>query len=129
MLEPEAWSEVRLIHEAVLSLRVEMNGTTYTYRDICAGWRGECYTNSILSFADIFAFLREGIDRYLLYTVQYCTLCTVLYTVYSTVILYLNLPFANLALVLVVVMLKTAFFQIKHYQSDFCFLIKNQATN
>ena len=85
MLEPEAWSEVRLIHEAVLSLRVEMNGTTYTYRDICARWRGECYTNSILSFADIFAFLREGIDRYLLYAVQYCTLCTVLYTVYSTV--------------------------------------------
>ena len=59
MLEPEAWSEVRLIHEAVLSLRVKMNGTTYTYRDICARWRGECYTNSILSFADIFAFLRH----------------------------------------------------------------------
>ena len=83
MLEPEAWSEVRLIHEAVLSLRVEMNGTTYTYRDICARWRGECYTNSILSFADIFAFLREGIDRYLLYTLHF-TLCTVLYTVYWT---------------------------------------------
>ena len=73
MLEPEAWSEVRLIHEAVLSLRVKMNGTTYTYRDICARWRGECYTNSILSFADLVACLRAGLDRSLLYTVQYCT--------------------------------------------------------
>ena len=62
-MEPEAWAEVRLIHETVLRLEVEVNGTSLTYRDICARWRGECYTNSILAFADMFAFLREGIDR------------------------------------------------------------------
>jgi hypothetical protein len=63
VLEPEAWTEVRLIHEAVLEMSVEVNGSRYTYQDICAKWRGECYTNSILAFADMFAFLREGIDR------------------------------------------------------------------
>ena len=63
VLEPEAWSEVRLIHEAVMGLEVEVKGSRYTYRDICARWHGECYTNSMLAFADIFALLREGMDR------------------------------------------------------------------
>jgi hypothetical protein len=63
VLEPEAWSEVRLIHEAVMRLEVEVKGSRYTYRDICARWHGECYTNSMLAFADIFALLREGMDR------------------------------------------------------------------
>jgi hypothetical protein len=38
VLEPDAWAEVRLIHESVLKLAVEVNGTSYTYRDICARW-------------------------------------------------------------------------------------------
>lgn len=62
-MEPDSWSEVRLIHEAILRLEVEVGGRRYAYQDICARWQGECYTNSVLAFADIFALIRQGMDR------------------------------------------------------------------
>ena len=63
ILDPEVWTEVRTIQEEILNLEVEFNNRRYMYKDICARWNNECYTNSLLSVADTFAVLSRGIFR------------------------------------------------------------------
>ena len=69
ILDPEVWPEVRLIQEQILDMTVEYEGREYGYTDICARWKGECYTNSLLSVADTFTVLSNGVFRnIILYT-------------------------------------------------------------
>lgn len=64
VLNPEEWAEVRAIQDQILNIEVEdSNGVVYKYEDICARWQGKCYTNSLLSVADTFAVINQGIFR------------------------------------------------------------------
>ena len=48
------------VKDMIVNMRIEHEGVEYQYKDICAKWNGECYTNSLLSFADTFAVLSKG---------------------------------------------------------------------
>ena len=63
ILQPQIWDEVRKLEDLIVAISVEHEGKTYTYKDICAKWSGKCYTNSLLSFADTFAVVSEGVFR------------------------------------------------------------------
>ena len=63
ILKPQIWDEVRKLEDLIVAISVEHEGKTYTYKDICAKWSGKCYTNSLLSFADTFAVVSEGVFR------------------------------------------------------------------
>ena len=57
------WAEVKRLQDIIVGLRVEHGGREYGYQDICAKWNGQCYTNSLLSFADTFAVLSKGVFK------------------------------------------------------------------
>ena len=57
------WAEVKRLQDIIVGLRVEHGGQEYGYQDICAKWNGQCYTNSLLSFADTFAVLSKGVFK------------------------------------------------------------------
>lgn len=63
VLEPEVWAEVKSLQDVIVNLRVSHEGREYQYEDICAKWNGQCYTNSLLSFADTFAVLSKGVFK------------------------------------------------------------------
>jgi len=63
ILQPQIWSEVRRLQNIIVDITVEHEGVEYKYQDLCAKWGGECYTNSLLSFADTFAVLSRGVFR------------------------------------------------------------------
>lgn len=63
ILQPDIWEEVRTLQDIIVAMTVEHGGRNYTYQDLCAKWAGQCYTNSLLSFADTFAVFSEGVFR------------------------------------------------------------------
>lgn len=63
VLEPGVWAEVKSLQDVIVNLRVSHEGQEYQYEDICAKWNGQCYTNSLLSFADTFAVLSKGVFK------------------------------------------------------------------
>jgi len=63
ILQPQIWSEVRRLQNIIVNITVEHEGVEYKYEELCAKWGGECYTNSLLSFADTFAVLSKGVFR------------------------------------------------------------------
>jgi len=63
ILQPQIWSEIRKLQNIIVDITVEHEGVEYKYEDLCAKWGGECYTNSLLSFADTFAVLSKGVFR------------------------------------------------------------------
>ena len=54
---------MKRLQDIIVGLRVEHGGQEYGYQDICAKWNGQCYTNSLLSFADTFAVLSKGVFK------------------------------------------------------------------
>ena len=60
ILQPDTWSEIQQLKNIIVNFTVEHEGIEYKYGDLCAKWGGECYTNSLLLFADTFAVLSKG---------------------------------------------------------------------
>ena len=63
ILQPQIWAEVKQLQDIIVNMKIEHEKTEYQYKDICAKWDGDCYTNSLLSFADTFAVLSQGVFR------------------------------------------------------------------
>ena len=63
ILQPQIWAEVKQLQDIIVNMKITHGDQQYQYKDICAKWNGECYTNSLLSFADTFAVLSKGVFR------------------------------------------------------------------
>ena len=63
ILQPQIWSEVKSLQDIIVNMKIEHEGRDYQYADICAKWNGQCYTNSLLTFADTFAVLSKGVFK------------------------------------------------------------------
>lgn len=54
MLRTEVWKELRQLDDLVQNVTVTLStGETFTYRDECARWEGQCFTNDILNLDKI----------------------------------------------------------------------------
>lgn len=49
LLRTSVWKELRLLDDIIQNTTVEYDGDVFSYRQICARWEGECYTNDILN--------------------------------------------------------------------------------
>lgn len=49
LLRTSVWKELRLLDEIIQNTTVDHDGETFSYREICARWEGECFTNDILN--------------------------------------------------------------------------------
>jgi hypothetical protein len=43
------WKELRLLDDIIQNTTVEYDGEMFSYKEICARWEGECFTNDILN--------------------------------------------------------------------------------
>lgn len=54
MLRSEVWKELRQLDELVQNITVKLpTGETFTYKEECARWEGQCFTNDILNLDHI----------------------------------------------------------------------------
>lgn len=54
MLRTEVWRELRQLDEYVQNVTVTLeNGEQFSYREECARWEGQCFTNDILNLDKI----------------------------------------------------------------------------
>lgn len=54
MLRTEVWKELRQLDELVQNITVKLpSGETFTYREECAKWEGQCFVNDILNLDHI----------------------------------------------------------------------------
>ncbi|XP_035436097.2 patched domain-containing protein 3 [Spodoptera frugiperda] len=61
MLRTEVWKELRQLDELVQNMTVTMpNGDTFTYKEECARWEGQCFTNDILNLDKIIGEVERG---------------------------------------------------------------------
>lgn len=59
MLRTEVWKELRQLDELVQNMTVTLpNGETFTYKDECARWEGQCFVNDILNLDKIIGEVR-----------------------------------------------------------------------
>ena len=49
LLRTSVWSELRVLDDIIQNTTVDFDGETFSYKDICAKWENECYTNDILN--------------------------------------------------------------------------------
>lgn len=49
LLRTSVWKELRLLDDIIQNTTVEYDGEVFSYRQICARWEGECFTNDILN--------------------------------------------------------------------------------
>lgn len=49
LLRTAVWKELRILDDIIQNTTVEYDGDTFSYKDICAKWENECYTNDILN--------------------------------------------------------------------------------
>lgn len=49
LLRTSVWKELRMLDDIIQNTTAEHDGETFTYREICAKWENECYTNDILN--------------------------------------------------------------------------------
>lgn len=47
------WKELRILDGIIQNTTVDYDGETFSYREICARWEGECFTNDILNLDHI----------------------------------------------------------------------------
>ncbi|XP_063531515.1 patched domain-containing protein 3 [Cydia strobilella] len=61
MLRAEVWRELRQLDELVQNITVTLpNGETFTYKEECAKWEGQCFTNDILNLDKIIEEVERG---------------------------------------------------------------------
>lgn len=61
MLRAEVWKELRELDELVQNMTVTLpTGEKFTYKDECARWEGQCYTNDILNLDKIIDEVERG---------------------------------------------------------------------
>uniref|UniRef100_A0A182NVC7 SSD domain-containing protein n=1 Tax=Anopheles dirus TaxID=7168 RepID=A0A182NVC7_9DIPT len=53
LLRSEVWQELRLLDGIIQNATVQYDGETFTYREACARWENECFTNDILNLDKI----------------------------------------------------------------------------
>lgn len=53
LLRQEVWRELRLLDDLIQNATVEYDGDTFTYRQACAKWETECFSNDILNLDQI----------------------------------------------------------------------------
>lgn len=49
LLRTAVWKELRMLDDIIQNTTVEYEGESFTYKQICAMWENECYTNDILN--------------------------------------------------------------------------------
>ncbi|XP_072944049.1 patched domain-containing protein 3 isoform X1 [Epargyreus clarus] len=61
ILRTEVWKELRQLDELVQNITVNLpNGETFTYREECARWEGQCFVNDILNLDKIIGEVERG---------------------------------------------------------------------
>ncbi|CAG9783858.1 unnamed protein product [Diatraea saccharalis] len=61
MLRTEVWKELRELDELVQNITVTLpGGETFTYREECARWEGQCFVNDILNLDKIIGEVERG---------------------------------------------------------------------
>lgn len=54
LLRTEVWKELRQLDEYVQNITVTLeDGETFTYKEECARWEGQCFVNDILNLDKI----------------------------------------------------------------------------
>lgn len=53
LLRSEVWEELRLLDGIIQNATVHYDSDTFTYREACARWENECFTNDILNLDQI----------------------------------------------------------------------------
>lgn len=60
MLRAEVWKELRQLDELVQNITVTLpTGETFTYKEECAKWEGQCFVNDILNLDKIIDEVRN----------------------------------------------------------------------
>lgn len=49
LLRMAVWKELRMLDDIIQNTTVDYDGETFSYRQICARWENECYSNDILN--------------------------------------------------------------------------------
>lgn len=49
MIRREVFQELRILDELIQNATAVYEGESYTYKDICAKWQDECFSNDILN--------------------------------------------------------------------------------
>jgi hypothetical protein len=49
LLRTAVWKELRMLDDIIQNTTVEFDGESFSYKQICAMWENECYTNDILN--------------------------------------------------------------------------------
>jgi hypothetical protein len=60
LIRKEVWQELRMLDDLIQNATVTYEGETFTYRDTCAKWEDECYTNDILNLDAILDEVESG---------------------------------------------------------------------
>lgn len=61
MLRTEVWKELRQLDELVNNITVKLpTGETFTYKEECARWEGQCFSNDILNLDHIIGEVERG---------------------------------------------------------------------
>jgi hypothetical protein len=49
LLSTAVWKELRMLDDIIQNTTTEFDGDVFSYRQICARWEDECFTNDILN--------------------------------------------------------------------------------
>jgi patched domain-containing protein len=49
LLRTAVWKELRMLDDIIQNTTTEFDGDVFSYRQICARWEDECFTNDILN--------------------------------------------------------------------------------
>lgn len=74
MLRADVFKELRLLDELIRNATVNFEGESYTYREACARWENECYTNDILNLD----YIIDDVSCHIGNPIQTITICHLL---------------------------------------------------